>query len=509
MAGNKKKHSALRIILLVLLLLVLAALIGGILFMMHYRQEYQMFQAAYNGRYFEGTTINGIDVSRMTSAEVEEKLSEQIDDYSLTLLFAEDKKESLSADDIGYVYVSSGEADRIVKAQDLETRFKDEFFHREIEKADYTVEVSTEYSKGLLESALYSLPELLESKMVKPEDCYIDFVDGKYVIVPEVEGTYIHKEVVLEAALAAADERVKELDVTKLEGAYEHPKKTVKSDSKKMQKTIDQLNNLTSSSVTWTLPNGETMTLDGTVTREWLKTEEDGSFAVDEEVWNAKITEFVGEIAAKVDNVGTPRVFNATGIGEVTVTDEGYGTYGNTVNQTREIEQLSEELRSGQQITREPIYSTWETADFNNGFGNSYVEIDLSRQHLWLYDGGEMKYETDVVSGTMTHKSHTPEGIYMVYAKEHNTKLIGEEDPETKKPTYEVPVKYWMPFIQELQIGLHDAKWRGEFGKDIYIYNGSNGCVNLPPKAAKKLDQLITWDMPVVVYYSQGEQLWG
>ena len=43
-------------------------------------------RCSYTGRYFEGTTINGIDVSGMTSEEVEAKLAEQIDDYSLSLL---------------------------------------------------------------------------------------------------------------------------------------------------------------------------------------------------------------------------------------------------------------------------------------------------------------------------------------------------------------------------------------------------------------------------------------
>ena len=40
-----------------------------------------------------------------------------------------------------------------------------------------------------------------------------------------------------------------------------------------------------------------------------------------------------------------------------------------------------------------------------------------------------------------------------------------------------------MPF--DGGIGLHDASWRSEFGSDIYLYNGSHGCVNLPYDAAK------------------------
>ena len=33
-------------------------------------------------------------------------------------------------------------------------------------------------------------------------------------------------------------------------------------------------------------------------------------------------------------------------------------------------------------------------------------------------------------------------------------------------------------------VGLHDATWRWSFGGDIYTYNGSHGCVNLPLNTA-------------------------
>ena len=46
----------------------------------------------------------------------------------------------------------------------------------------------------------------------------------------------------------------------------------------------------------------------------------------------------------------------------------------------------------------------------------------------------------------------------------------------------------------------HDAKWRGSFGGNIYRYNGSHGCVNLPLKKAQAIYENIEVGTPVIVY---------
>jgi lipoprotein-anchoring transpeptidase ErfK/SrfK len=48
--------------------------------------------------------------------------------------------------------------------------------------------------------------------------------------------------------------------------------------------------------------------------------------------------------------------------------------------------------------------------------------------------------------------------------------------------------------------GFHDAYWRSKFGGEIYLKDGSHGCVNMPPAKAKELYELAYAGMPVVVY---------
>ena len=68
----------------------------------------------------------------------------------------------------------------------------------------------------------------------------------------------------------------------------------------------------------------------------------------------------------------------------------------------------------------------------------------------------------------------TSKGVFKIRGKSRNVYLIG--------PDYKSFVNYWMPIYGD--VGLHDASWRWSFGGDIYTYNGSHGCVNLPMKTA-------------------------
>ena len=111
-----------------------------------------------------------------------------------------------------------------------------------------------------------------------------------------------------------------------------------------------------------------------------------------------------------------------------------------------------------------------------NDYGDSYVEINLTAQHMFLYKDGKLVIDSDFVSGNVSKNNATPTGAYGVTYTEKNATLRGEN--------YETPVTYWMPFAGN--VGMHDAYWRSEFGGSIYKYAGSHGCINLPPEVADK-----------------------
>ena len=200
------------------------------------------------------------------------------------------------------------------------------------------------------------------------------------------------------------------------------------------------------------------------------------------------IAAYVEEKAKAYDTYGTKRKFvTALGV-ELTLSA---GSYGWRTNREAEAAALKELILSGAVTEREPEYRNRGWVKGMDDIGDSYVEIDLTHQHLYLYQDGELVLETDFVSGNVAKGNATPPGIFGLSYKTKDAMLRGE--------AYESHVKYWMPFNGN--IGMHDASWRKTFGGDIYLTNGSHGCVNLPLSQAKTIYGYVSEGFPIICYY--------
>lgn len=131
--------------------------------------------------------------------------------------------------------------------------------------------------------------------------------------------------------------------------------------------------------------------------------------------------------------------------------------------------------------------------------GDSYIEVDITNQHMTYYQDGRLVVDTDIVSGQPGGHA-TPSGLYHSYYKCEDTWLSGED--------YFVFVDYWITVTPDTTIGLHDADWRTNFGGEVYLYGGSHGCVNTPKEAMKKIYDTINVDdhIPILVYTHQKPQ---
>ena len=60
-----------------------------------------------------------------------------------------------------------------------------------------------------------------------------------------------------------------------------------------------------------------------------------------------------------------------------------YGSaYGWKIDQDKEVAQLMQEIQSGTQTTREPVYSMRANAHGINDLGDTYIEVDLTEQYM-------------------------------------------------------------------------------------------------------------------------------
>ncbi|NCC42874.1 MAG: murein L,D-transpeptidase, partial [Clostridia bacterium] len=201
--------------------------------------------------------------------------------------------------------------------------------------------------------------------------------------------------------------------------------------------------------------------------------------------------DYIQTMANKYDTIYIKRTFTATDGTEITLDSNDYGY---RVDKDGEYTQLLADLESGAPVEREPVYSIKGYA--RNGredLTGTYVEVNLTKQHLWFYKNGNLVVETDFVSGLPTEERETTTGAFPVAykASPYNLKGGGASG-------WDVNVEYWMPFYDGQ--GLHDASWRSSFGGNIYQTDGSHGCINLPSDAAKKIYESMEAGIPVLLY---------
>ena len=437
--------------------------------------------------FLENTYINGTDVSNMTAPEVEKILSAKAEGYELKITFRDGEADVIDGDAIGFKVKPDGSVDRILQSQDHKEWFRC-FFRR----TDGEVEQNTTYDPNKLRQAIAALPELQEDYMVKPADAYIELQETTFTIIPEVEGNLVDVELVQSAAAQAVQKEQSDVVVADLEGAYKVP--SVRAADADIVEKCDSYNQMLAGSITWDLPNGETMTVDANTTVNWLSRDENGDYYRDGDLWEENIEYWVDELARNVNTVGSDWSFHSTNVGDITVSG---GDYGYSVNKVDEREEVWNLLWEGETDEREPYFYTVQY-NHGSGIGGTYIEANLSQQHVWIYIDGVMVCDTACVSGNTSLGRGTPTGVFQILYKDTDVDLKGQQLANGQY-SYISHVDYWMPFYGGC--GFHDASWRSNFGGTIYKYDGSHGCINLPPSIVPKFYSYVRTGMPVVVYY--------
>lgn len=474
---SKKKHKGLKVTGVAALMLLVSA-----------GCAYAGVSYYYSDKFFDGTTINGIDCSRKTVYEVEQLIAQNVEDFSIQVSSRNLEPQTIEGTQIGYKYVSNGEVMSLLKQQKPY-----EWVRGFFEKKSYTASENITFSKEELQSQVLQLNCAQEENQIAPENAYVAFGDTEFEIVPETEGSELDVKQAYQILDDAISNKQAEVDFSSSDDAYVSA--AVTSEDPGLQATLNACNNFTKASITYTFGD-ETVTLDGSTIKNWLQFDEKGQFVQDDASFQQHIKDYVAQLAAQYDTVGTERAFYTTSGRTVYV----YGSaYGWKIDQASEAAQLAQEIQSGTQITRDPIYSMTANSRGYNDLGNTYIEVDLSDQHMYYYQNGGIIFESDIVSGNMSYSDRqTPSGIYTLYYKKSPDVLRGAQD-ENGKYEYETKVEYWMPFNGG--IGFHDAPWQPYFGGDRYLTGGSHGCINMPSDSAAVLYSIIQYGVPIICFY--------
>lgn len=442
----------------------------------------------YNDKFLNGTMVNGSDVGGMTLQKANDQLSKKVNGQSLKLIFNDGQSEVLQSAQLGVSYNKDNSLNQLMKNQNKWAWFIG-FFKNEKNTLTDLIQISDEN----LTNGIASMEHAKEENQIAPTDAYIQYKDGSFSIIEETLGSKFNIEELVKNIKVALSEGKQQLDVTKANG---YVKPQVYKDDQDLNNQLKAANEYCLSAITYTTPKGKEIALDGSTLITWLSKQDDGSYTKDESVFKEKLTAFVKELASQYNSIGATRTF--TGKDGQSHTVSG-GTYGFRVSTDSEVSALLKMINENKsENNRIPEHTGQLPSGENGGLGTTYLEINITKQHLWFVKDGSVVLESDFVSGKESDPTRlTPSGTYYIYNKERNRVLRGTKQPNGKYE-YESPVSYWMPFNKG--IGLHDASLRSTFGRDIYINSGSHGCINLPTGFAGSLYSQIYVNLPVVVY---------
>ncbi len=99
---------------------------------------------------------------------------------------------------------------------------------------------------------------------------------------------------------------------------------------------------------------------------------------------------------ARYDTVGATRTITTPGGKTAEVSG---GTYGWSIDEETAASALIASIQNGEVTTKTPEYEQTAATHDAADWGTTYLEVDLSSQHMWYVVNGGVALETDVVTG--------------------------------------------------------------------------------------------------------------
>lgn len=437
---------------------------------------YFAFSIYFMKHFFFRATLNGRDVSCYSVDQMKEVMQEELDNYQLKILERNDKVEQIAGRDIGLNINWDESIPLIVNKQN---GFK--WLWKLIFPENLVCDKAVSYDEEKVVSKILGLSCMNKSTQIEPVDAMISDYDTEngFTILAPVDGTVIDEEILVSQVKQALTELRESCSIEEV-GAYVEA--SIQEDNEYLVKTVNKLNEFAGSKINYKVGE-DVWTLDATTFIDWLDFDTSGEIVLDEE----KVAEYVRELSRKYSTCYADKEFKTSYGKKVTISNCQYGW---KVDEEAEKQTIIEEIKAGKSVDRDLNYSMTANSHGKYDYGKSYVEINLTTQHLFLYEDGKLVLDTDFVSGNESRGNGTPTGVFGVTYTQRDATLNGQG--------YSTPVSFWMPFNGN--VGMHDATWRAKFGGTIYKTSGSHGCVNLPYSAAEKIFSVVSKNYPVLVY---------
>ena len=432
----------------------------------------------YQYHFLPGTTINGKDYSNKTIDSVKESILDEIRLYYLKIIERNSEVEHIAAGDIGMTISIDGDLSKIKSSQNHYLWFIKP-------KKDLHLDITVTFDEAKLDYAINGLKCLNDEYINSGIAPKLTFDGVNFSMTEGVPGNEIDKEKTKELIKTAIYNKE---PVINLENTNCYLVPLDNDMSQKAQEVLSTLNSYLDVSITLTFGD-EYETIDKAQIYKWLSVDANNEIVFDTEA----IIDYVDTIATKYETMGQTREFTTTSGKTINING---GDYGWWINRKAEAEAIINDIKGLAPVTREPNYLQRAGGFGANDFGNTYIEINLTTQHLYAYLEGEKIVDCDIISGDPGLKSETPTGIFNMRFMFTNYDYV--------RGSFSKKLKYWMVFYGntvDTNIGIASCDWISSFGGSAYKGAGSLGSIYVNETDAKTLYMEFPGkDFPVIIY---------
>ena len=466
----------------------------------------------YGSRWYPGTTINGIDVSRQTLEDSRKKLTEVFRDYALTVTARDGGSLMIRGRDLDYTVDSGNEWDELYEKQH-------ESFVLFSRDKEYSIAYNVSYDESKLQKKVADSQILLGSedyKIVEPASAYARYDKEKkqYVCVEEVWGNKIRSASLIEALKKALQEARIEIDITdreKYPDVYEAPRVT--SQDEALKKELSLCNNAALRFITWNMGEGVTESITPNTISKWI-TCRNGKIKYNE----SALEKWVEKFCAKYKTVGITRTLKSHESKKVKKIKVSGGDYGWQLDYNKTVQQAKKALKKKIDSSLTEAYIADPSDDhkkaltmkqkvnylntaFKKDYENfredwdpdNYTEVSIAKQMVYVIRKGKVAFQCRCISGRPVKGRETPRGAFFIKEHRRNYTMRGDD--------YETFVKCWVR-ITWTGTGFHPATWQpwSRWSKDLYKTRGSHGCLNLQPADAERIYSMVKYRELVFIH---------
>lgn len=432
---------------------------------------------------FPQTIVNGVKAGLRTEKELYSYIT--LDESNeFTVFFQNGEVLELPLTTIKDTTVGTSKAKTLIEEQN-------EFFwpYEVFQKKEINTPISFDCDKAKVKNVLTDYVKGIEE--IPPQNAYIYLdKDNNFQIMPEEIGTMINVEKTADNIVAKLQNGQLKLGANEV--IYVQPEIT--QNDQQLLSEFETLTGITERTITIDLKGvSETIHVGDFLDTKALMNQNEVFFQEE------KIDEYLHGLEDKYNTYETQREFVTSKKETIMVggnggdTDDTYG-FIMDFDATKEvfIQALYDETTDKCTVV---WYKEGDEHGEKSDIGDTYIEISLEDQTLWYYKEGKLVVETPVVTGMPTPSRSTPTGVFEVFSKSTDIRLQGTMDGES----WDNFVDFWLA-ITWTEVGIHNSPWRDSYGGDIYTYNGSHGCINVPYDAEKTLYENADIGTCVVIY---------